>query len=160
MIPCETSLLFQRASQLVLCVAGVVRSTSREIHVNKSDGSCTRPRRRPSFDTMRKSEASLERGKDGGNAFRLKVVGQEARNLARHIRSRVRVGNPDPTGPRLGESCDCDQKNGTDIFENRRRDGKPEIYGVGKPWSVFPAPRGGAGRGDQSMLSRWKECRR
>ena len=64
-------------------------------------------------------------------AFRSKVVGQEARDLAKNARSRfkngvlwesmdvtptVRVGIPDPKGPRLGDrretSCECDQKIG------------------------------------------------
>ena len=37
-ILCETSRLLEPARQLGLCVAGVVRSTLTEIHVNESDG--------------------------------------------------------------------------------------------------------------------------
>ena len=42
-IPCETFPLFELASQLGLGVAGMVRSSSTEIHVYGSDGSCTSP---------------------------------------------------------------------------------------------------------------------
>ena len=49
---CETSPLFEPASQRVLCVAGEVRSTSTEIHVIETEGSGTNP-----------SESGLGKGK-------------------------------------------------------------------------------------------------
>ena len=66
-------------------------------------------------------------------------VHQEQVEEQRHLgldgsETTVRVRNPDPHGPRLGDrhetSCKCDQKNGTVVFEDRQRDGKSEKSGV------------------------------
>ena len=64
-IPCGTSPLLELASQMVLCVAGVVRSTSTEIHVNAVRRMLHIAQEEEQLLTQWR-EASLERGKEGG----------------------------------------------------------------------------------------------
>ena len=84
-----------------------------------------------------------------GKVFRSKDGRQETRYCPKHqeqvqkqrnlghdgSETTVQMGDPDPTGPRMGDrhetSCECDQRNGADIFEHRNRDAKPEKSGDG-----------------------------
>ena len=89
---------------------------------------------------------------------------QKQRNLGHDgSETDVRVGNPDPTAPRLGDrhesSCECDEKNGADILEHGNRDGNPRsLEAVVNQREYFQNPVVVLGPWEQRAISRGFRC--